>query len=235
MRESEDVSDLREFLAKLEERKGEWQANACRAGAQVGAAFAPRENEFKRRMAAIRAMSGSRKKRLCELLTFVSDLRAVAAPFTPCKQGCSGCCYQQVAISQLEAEHIHDRYGHQMERVIQRASIAAVGSFGRDTPCTFLDGDGNCTVYDARPFACRNQVSLDVDALLCQPETIKLAQQRHPAVSPVPMLVGGPVQAAYLELIASDVVADIRTFFRPEIAAQQNSRMVEKSNDANQY
>ncbi|MBR8426167.1 YkgJ family cysteine cluster protein [Burkholderia cenocepacia] len=222
MKQTDQAQNLREFVVKLEVRKGEWQANARRTSQQVAAAFAPRQSEFDRRMTEIRAMGGSRKKRLRALLSAVSDVRAVAAPFIPCCKGCSGCCYQLVAISQLEAEHIHDRYGHQMARVIQRASIDAVGTFGRDTPCTFLDADGNCAIYDARPFACRNQVSLDVDSLLCQPENIQLAQQRHPASSGVPMLVGGPLQEAYFELIGSDVVADIRTFFPPRATAQLN-------------
>ncbi|CAJ6620429.1 Flagellin N-methylase [Burkholderia pseudomallei] len=219
MKETDQAQNLREFVSKLEVRKGEWQANARRTSEQVAAAFAPRQSEFNRRITEIRAMGGSRKKRLRALLTVVSDVRAVAAPFVPCRMGCSGCCYQQVAIAQLEAEHIHDCHGHQMARVIQRASIDSVGTFGRNTPCTFLDADGNCAVYDARPFACRNQVSLDIDSLLCQPENIQLAQQRHPASSGVPMLVGGPLQEVYFELIGRDVVADIRTFFPPHATA----------------
>ncbi|MFM0610217.1 hypothetical protein PQR05_37575 [Paraburkholderia sediminicola] len=99
-----------------------------------------------------------------------------------------------------------------MTRVLTRAKRGSIGEFSRHTPCTFLV-NGCCSVYEARSFVCRNQLALDVDALLCQPENIELMAHKHPLATDVPMMTGGPMTEVYRDLVAQDVLADIRAFF----------------------
>lgn len=99
-----------------------------------------------------------------------------------CKQGCAHCCHIAVSITEGEAALIERRTGRQ--RVEPAASL--VMSYDEQdeghakqrertnrrhigTPCTFLEKATNsCSIYEHRPLACRTQLNLDVDDLLCK-------------------------------------------------------------------
>ena len=61
-----------------------------------------------------------------------------------CARGCSSCCVDDLRVLPVEAEAI--------ARHVEEHPITRVAPVGR---CAFLDDDGACTVYDARPFLCR--------------------------------------------------------------------------------
>ena len=69
-------------------------------------------------------------------------------------------------MTQLEAERLGSAIGR-APKTRQRYMPAEEGAFGYDTPCPFLI-EGECSVYEHRPFACRKHHSLDVDALFCR-------------------------------------------------------------------
>ena len=204
-----------QYIAAVMERKQSVDENARVTFEKISIDIQQKDAEFERRENEISRMGGSRKKRLTAFLALVSDVRAVAAPHVPCKKGCSACCYQQVEISVLEAEHIEAKTGNKAKRVMPGTSSPGIYAFGSDTPCTFLGADGVCFIYEARPFACRDFVTIDVDSLLCRPENIRLTAERHPAATGVPFLESDSLNALYWEIVGADTCADIRTFFPP--------------------
>ena len=76
-----------------------------------------------------------------------------------------------------------------------------------DTPCPFLVQD-SCSVYEARPFACRAHFSFDTSAYWCQPE--------RAFDEDMPMMEMGGAKKAYTNIAVSSPLgglADIRDFF----------------------
>jgi len=201
------------YIAQVSARKETVAQNGSASAALINQAFAQFQAGFEKRTAEIANMSGSRKKQIAVFLELVSDVRAVAEPFVPCAKGCSACCYQRVTISTLEAEYIAFNTGRAAKRVMPGAPMKPIEAFGRGTPCTFLDGNGECSIYDSRPYMCRNYVTLDIDNLLCQTENIQLTAERHPASTGVPILGEGPLGILYRRIIKADAINDIRVFF----------------------
>lgn len=143
---------------------------------------------------------------------------AVFAPVAPCRRGCAHCCRQAVVITRTEAELVARASGRKVSadanamrpsRITDMAVMEAelhrlTGERHTRTPCPFLV-DEACSVYDARPLACRALVNLDDDDLLCQHS------------------VDGPAEIAYanahgvtvpaLKLQGDFEIADIRDWF----------------------
>lgn len=93
-----------------------------------------------------------------ETLDWVERLHAVvdelAAPLAAvhegalaCRAGCAGCCADDLTVFEIEAAVIERRHGALLEAGAPHAAGA----------CAFLDGEGRCRVYDARPYVCRTQ------------------------------------------------------------------------------
>ena len=84
-----------------------------------------------------------------------------------CKKGCDYCCHMAVGISTFEAEIIRSVTGRQLAEVPQVPNPPEenvkkyVG-----VPCPFLVG-GACSIYEARPTACRTYFNLADDPELC--------------------------------------------------------------------
>jgi hypothetical protein len=64
-----------------------------------------------------------------------------------CGRGCSGCCVDGLTVFEVEAARI----------LRHHAQLLAYGNPGPVGACAFLDGDGGCRVYTARPYVCRTQ------------------------------------------------------------------------------
>jgi hypothetical protein len=90
-----------------------------------------------------------------------------------CKAGCGHCCHVVVGVTAPEAFTIFDhlkrtRSAPELERLEARLSefrertrgLTSAERFSPDYPCVFLD-EGNCSIYEVRPFACRGMNSLD--------------------------------------------------------------------------
>ena len=82
------------------------------------------------------------------------EVDAAAAPLQrqhrerlQCRRGCHDCCVDGLTVFEVEAERI-------------RAAHPRLLAEGRPHPpgaCAFLDGEGACRIYDARPYVCRTQ------------------------------------------------------------------------------
>jgi Putative zinc- or iron-chelating domain len=102
---------------------------------------------------------------------------ATASPGDPrpaCARGCSHCCHGRVEATAPEvfllARHLRARPDAVRDARIARtaSSIQGIDRGARhraQVPCALLDGDGACTVYEARPLACRRAHS--TDASIC--------------------------------------------------------------------
>jgi Fe-S-cluster containining protein len=92
---------------------------------------------------------------------------SVASPGDPrpaCARGCSHCCHERVEVTAPEVfllAHFLRAHadGGRDARIV--ATARTVDGMDRQTrrqaqvPCPLLDTDGACTVYEARPIACR--------------------------------------------------------------------------------
>lgn len=108
------------------------------------------------------------------ILQGASDASAVA-----CKDGCAYCCLQPVYVTMTEAQSIAK---HLREQKRDRAAVKKIRENRKPIqrhklpqlikethPCPFLEGDaasGRCTIYEARPLACRSFTSDTVDTCI---------------------------------------------------------------------
>ncbi len=115
------------------------------------------------------------------------DFPGEAAP--ACRAGCSWCCAQRVELTTWEVVRLSRALGSHPERDRLEARIRGVADATRSfdaamwrstpTPCALLDDAGRCSVYEARPLACRRAHSIDASA--CE------AARRDPAsAGPIP-------------------------------------------------
>ena len=105
-----------------------------------------------------------------------------------CGAGCDHCCYQVVGVTPAEAfavvEHVRRTRdqaaisklkARAAELLDQAGELDSNARFSPDHPCLFLDvATGRCTIYEARPLACRGMNSLDAEECakrLRDPET----------------------------------------------------------------
>lgn len=122
-------------------------------------------------------------KRLFWLRREADLVIAAAKPFSGCSSGCSHCCHIGVSVCESEAQLIGREIGVPPSRppdgssvvmdpdqdtdALEEAALALKDEF-RGVPCTFLGADGRCQIYSSRPLACRWQINMDVDGLLCE-------------------------------------------------------------------
>lgn len=199
-------------IQQIVQRKPQMQARNEMVSAQMQTAMDPHEENINSRFKKITSGTESRKIKMFKLMELMSDTRAIIAPLTACQSGCSTCCYQQVLMSQTEADVIGHKIGKTAKQLRPGYKEPGIRHFGRDTPCGFLV-DSKCSIYDARPMVCRNMVSWDIDSLLCGFENWDLGNAKDPRFVPLPMLSMGPMEGAYKTLSGKDVVGDIRDFF----------------------
>lgn len=64
-----------------------------------------------------------------------------------CRKGCSGCCVDELTVFEVEAERIRRAYPELLEKGTPHPTGA----------CAFLDEEGGCRIYEARPYVCRTQ------------------------------------------------------------------------------
>ena len=74
-------------------------------------------------------------------------LHVLHAERLSCARGCSGCCQDELTVFSVEADAIRQRY----------AALLETGEPHPAGACAFLDAEGACRVYEARPYVCRTQ------------------------------------------------------------------------------
>lgn len=87
----------------------------------------------------------------------------------PCKAKCSGCCHQQVILSEAEISYAlafaEDRGVKVDWAKVEKQKAADDADKWTDqgwdlSACVFLNEEGNCSIYEARPIACRSHIAL---------------------------------------------------------------------------
>jgi len=79
--------------------------------------------------------------------TRVRELTGEHGKRLTCARGCFGCCVDDLTVFEVEAEKIRHRY----PELLAHAEPHAPGR------CAFLGAEGECRVYEARPYVCRTQ------------------------------------------------------------------------------
>lgn len=163
-----------------------------------------REDTIQRKLASENA---SPRNKLQKIYSLMTDLVKAAGPYVACGKGCSDCCQMNVMVSQLEANFIEKETG------IKPAQVAGTLIHPQDkfvgVSCPFLK-DGLCSIYDARPFACRKHLNFDTSAYWCDPTRTSTVE--------LPMLGFSGAEDAFFDVVglkAGGVFADIRDFFSP--------------------
>lgn len=201
-----------EVVARIDARKITLATRVPEVMGKIENSFDPYKQKFERELEAVMKGGGSRRHKMAKLQTLVSELRTISQEYAACKKGCSDCCSQRVMLAQTEADAIGYKIGKSATQLGPNYSIPQIHEFGITTPCQFLS-DGSCSIYEHRPFMCRNMLNLDVDSLLCGFENWDLNNKQDPRFTGIPMLGAGPLQDAYMKVAANDRFGDIRDFF----------------------
>lgn len=147
-----------------------------RVSAASQAAFDRERNEARRTVApdagSVRAQVVRMYSRLEHEQKAVIDSEKLALA---CERGCSYCCHQRVEVRPYEvfllAEHVRTRLSASQQTDLKRrlaVNLARISSLEplqhtrAGVGCAMLQ-DGACSVYEARPAACRKYYSLSVE------------------------------------------------------------------------
>jgi Fe-S-cluster containining protein len=171
----------------------------------------PRIQATMARVLRNRAMPDSAKTRA--LYDAVAPLADDLGKQAVCRKGCSHCCHIAVAINQAEADLIGRATGREPAKPVnrmteRRAEFAEAIPLGYGNPCPFLVNN-ECSIYDARPLACRMHFNLDVSPDLCKLDNSRpvLLYDNLKTFMAGVMAAGGPHKVT---------IADIREFFPKE-------------------
>lgn len=139
----------------------------------------------------------------------VDGFRQLAGAATVCRAGCSYCCWMRIDVLAHEvlliARHARQHASPEelsalQERAEAQRALAAVLSFEENQrqqrPCVLLK-DGCCSVYTARPSACRRYFSLSLeDCELLWRDSHAEASPQHPLVAEAGRYAAGGVRNA---------------------------------------
>ena len=128
-------------------------------------------------------------------------------PYTACKSGCSFCCHIAATITETEALIISRATGIKPKKLSAKVNHEETRDKWFGVPCTFLK-NGKCSIYDARPLACRLHANLADTSFFCDTEV-------PPGQSLVPQMNLEKINIAHGIEFINDVWADIRDFFPP--------------------
>ncbi len=139
---------------------------------KTGAAVFRRLRKTRNPAELLAAIRGAHKEFERAYATAPETARASVA----CRAGCDACCHVPVGVQAHEvliaAQHVQTYFSPEaLEALIVRAEAHRAAFAGRTsvqrlelrTPCVLLK-DGNCSIYDARPEACRSHHSHDAQA-----------------------------------------------------------------------
>lgn len=154
------------------------------------------------------------KGRMNKVLKIADQMARVIVPHTACRTGCSYCCHTSVAVSMLEAQLIGEHIGKAPLKAPARQSRAETAHYHRQ-PCPFL-ADGECSIYAARPMACRLMFNLSDSPYFCNTEI-------DPENSHVSLLNLKDLELAFTGTFLEAGYADIRDLF-PVGAGRKHSK-----------
>lgn len=190
--EKEDIL----FVEVAKERRDAWQES-------LEGSLLKREEELPR---AVRSLNASGRVKYAMVVAVADEVLRSQERFVACRRGCSHCCHMNVQISNIEAERLEERSGRQKAKIIRPVRHEQDKFEG--VRCPFLGGNGECTVYDARPLACRTHTSFgetDYGCLEGNMNRLRVPMTRMTGIAEAcSAAVGGR---------SGMVLADIRDFF----------------------
>lgn len=166
-------------MARVHERWAELEASNLSERLKKAGQVTDREE--RKRLFDSAKNSQTAKAKLYWLRQEVAYTVKPISPMAACRRGCSHCCHIGVLLSATEADVIGKAIGRKPvdsprarapTELLKNGLTPEVDAWRADiyfgVPCTFLDASGRCTIYEERPLACRIQLNLDRDALLCR-------------------------------------------------------------------
>ena len=144
----------------LNKEKATAHNNFDRLVANIPRRLSEREDRFAGQIERAKTNPG---KKLAALYSFMDELFEFASKYTPCKKGCSDWCHYSITVSEVEIMHIEKH-----TRAKRKKEFLPKADF-HGSPCPFLV-QGDCSIYDARPFVCRRHVTLTSTNTWCSPE-----------------------------------------------------------------
>lgn len=132
----------------------------------VNARLDPHRDEIDRKLARIVYENRSLRSKIAAIWKVADDMGALTGDAVACKRGCSHCCHIAVGVPRQEAELIGERIGRKPLHAEARTHFEDF-DWGYHNPCAFLR-DGECSIYEHRPLACRVHYSVDTDNVLCE-------------------------------------------------------------------
>lgn len=156
--------------------------------------------------------SGTASKRR-KLYQIIDEASAAIYPNSACRGvGCSHCCKTSVMIRQTEADAIGKTIGRTARRVTFRDREKIKGlAFDEKyagSACPFLV-DEKCSVYDVRPYVCRQAHSLNASPDQCDTTKVKASDSCviHFDLTHLEFAM------SHVCGVAGDALGDIREFF----------------------
>lgn len=174
-----------------------------------------------KRLADIVEAKASYRDKYFALLDVSKKIGKRLGPNSACTKNCSHCCHMSVTLLGYEAEMLGSLIGIKPKEVpitnIMKETKEETEEFLVDrwmgVDCVFLK-DGKCSIYDYRPFACRNYYNLSHDETLCD---LTKGRQDVPAMD-LSMFWGA---AAYV--YAETGLGDIRDYFPDGLAGKETA------------
>jgi len=84
-----------------------------------------------------------------------AEIRAKHPEQFACRSGCHSCCKPGIGVGRLEKESLKEFLLSDPARVDEAIALENANPF-EGKRCSFLRANGECLVYEARPFVCRS-------------------------------------------------------------------------------
>lgn len=152
----------------------EVEAHAMRMSDAVDANKAKIVEQQERALALIAGQAPLERKYF-RLMEIADRAAAYVAPHTPCRKGCSDCCYQAVPITLRQAQIMSNATGRPLKADAGRPPTGETILYlkanpdrylANPKPCPFLI-DNECSAYAVRPVGCRSHHVLHSDSSRC--------------------------------------------------------------------
>lgn len=192
------------------QRRGEEFSESVRARRDVPTEFALLDRG---------AMAKNTSSRVHWLRRAADSVGSMLQPVAACRKGCAHCCAISVVVAESEAKVIGREIGRTPAKAPHATTLAgaiedptiaenwqaAMAAKYNGVACTFLQNNV-CSIYEHRPVACRSQINIDRDALMCE-----LVEG---FAVPAPYVDMTPHKVRYLQVFGLDQrYADLRDWF----------------------
>lgn len=113
------------------------------------------------------AKAASPRAKVILMRQAADNLIKAASGLSPCKKGCSHCCKMATLVSLEEAQLMAKETGTPLTMPSRFNAFEEYRRKYEAVPCTFLVNNA-CSIYAARPMACRLHIVLEIDNTVCE-------------------------------------------------------------------